>query len=542
MAALTLAPLFFQAGWLLIATSFGLKVDALGITLGSLFVTGGVIAGHIFIRRRKHALSLLLASVIGVCAGAVLCPDVTSWLAMSLAYLVLASLQSLFVTSLAARVPQDLDGLARNQKVKTGLLVLLSTFSLFQTSRLSTFMGDHTRVECSVMPDLAFFKSHSCLTAYMHAVDLAKAGESNLYDTHLWPDEAQSGPQRDLGPDTTGPYAPFYLDNYMYPPQFLLLPGAIDAVSGDFLVQRAIWFAFCGLMLAMGFWMTARWVGEKGKHHALLLIPLLWSSVIVMITLQVGNVHHVVMVMAVLAMIAFDEKRPVWGGALLAFAMLSKISPGILVVTLLVQRQWRALAWTFAFGILYTLATILFFGFQPVESFLTYQLPMIASGESVKWFSLSDTSTLINSSPFGTPFKLQLLGMKFDDIWGSARIFNSLFTLSIVGIAIWAGLKKKDRTQQLSMWLGLLTLSAMQSPFAPGYVIMPMIWLLTLLAAEVKSTVGLIVFSIVFFLIAFPIPLTGTLGAINSLFQQAVVMGVILFALVRKPGPLSSGE
>ncbi|MFM2375379.1 MAG: hypothetical protein RLZZ165_476 [Bacteroidota bacterium] len=534
VAAMSLAPLFFHAGWILTATAIGVKTDALGLTLGSLLVTGCVVAGHVFLRGRRRWAGILAASAAGACTGALLGSNPESWFAISLAYLALAVIQFFFLPSLAARFPEDLDGLAMHHKVKTGLLILLSVFSIVQTARLSTFMGDHRRVKASILPDIKFFRSHSCLTAYVHAVKLAKSGENNLYDSRLWPDETAIGSLRELSPDTTGPYAPFYLDNYLYPPQFLLLPGAIQVVSEDFYVQRMLWFALCGLWLAAGFWITARWVGVNGKYHALLLIPLLWSSINVLIILQTGNAHHMMIVMAVLAMIAFDVKRPLWGGALLAFAILSKISPGILVVPMLVQRRWRDLGWTFAFGVLYTLITILIFGFQPVESWLTYEFPKLLSGDSVKWFPFSETNILVNYSPFGIPFKLSMLGIRFGDIWGTARILNTVFTVMIVAIAAWAPLRHRDRPQQLSMWLCLLTLSAMQSPFAPGYVLMPAIWLLTILSSEIKGTVSWIVFTIVFALVFLPFPATGNLVAVYSLFHQSLVMAVIVFGLVRK--------
>jgi asparagine N-glycosylation enzyme membrane subunit Stt3 len=84
------------------------------------------------------------------------------------------------------------------------------------------------------------------------------------------------------------------------------------------------------------------------------------------------------------------------------------------------------------------------------------------------------------------------------------------------------------------MWLCLLTLSAMQSPFAPGYVLMPAIWLLTILSSEIKGTVSWIVFTIVFALVFLPFPATGNLVAVYSLFHQSLVMAVIVFGLVRK--------
>ena len=47
-----------------------------------------------------------------------------------------------------------------------------------------------------------------------------------------------------------------------------------------------------------------------------------------------------------IAMVLFAQRRYAAGGALLAFATVSKLFPGLLLVYLLIQRKSRALAWT----------------------------------------------------------------------------------------------------------------------------------------------------------------------------------------------------
>lgn len=539
MAAFTLAPVLFHSGWLLVALAMGVQGDALAFTMVALAVTGGAVAAHIFFKRQILIGSIGLASAVGIVSAFVIGTDLPSKMTIALAFVILAGLVSGLIFWLGSHLPRDIDGLAKQNKVKAGLLILLAAFTIFQTARLSSYMGDAKRSDLSVMPGEVFLKTHSCLTAYVHAVQLAKAGEQNLYDVAHWPDENEIGPLRGKELSQTGPYAPFYLDGYMYPPQFLLLPHAILSVSDDFLVQRALWFGLCGLMLALSFWIVALWVGEQGKRQALWLIPLLWSSLVVMVTLQVGNVHHVVVAMAVLAMIAFDRQRPALGGGLLAFAIVSKVSPGILVVVLLVQRRWRDLAWTLGFGVFFTLLSILFFGIQPVQSFLGYQLPRLLSGDSMRWFSHTDTNIAINAGPFGIPFKLSLLGMAFDDAWGTARLINMVFTVALLGLTVWASLQKRDRLQNLYLWLGVLTLSALQSPFAPGYVIMPMVWMLTLMAMEVKKTPMVIAFIGAWLLITVNLPGAEAYVIVYSFVQLLLTMGLIVFSIFRGPRQLS---
>ena len=44
------------------------------------------------------------------------------------------------------------------------------------------------------------------------------------------------------------------------------------------------------------------------------------------------------------------------------------------------------------------------------------------------------------------------------------------------------------REQQPLLWLGILILASLRSPFLPGYGIIPVVWLLTLLGATVAPT------------------------------------------------------
>ena len=534
MATLTLAPILVQALWAVAIALTGQHCDALGLSLAALLVTTSSVTVQAIGKRRSFWTSFLVAAGLGMGLGLLMGDGGPNRLALGLTLLILGGGISLVVAALVRRMPLDVDGLARIHKVKAGLLILLSLFSIFQTTKLSAFMGDAKRMELSMIPQLNFLKNHSCFSSYYHALQLAQAGEPNLYDSKHWPDELELSTKREVSLNDSGPYAPFYLDNYMYPPQFLLLTGALSCVSKDFLVQRTLWFAFCGLFLALGFWIVAQWVGVQGKRHALWLIPLLWSAMVTLVTLQVGNVHHVVMVMAVLAMVAFELKKGAWGGALLAFSILAKISPGILVIVLLAQGRWRDLGWTLAFGVLYTLLTLVIFGVEPIESFLSYQLPRILSGESVQWFSNLPSNVVTNTGPFGIPFKLSALGLSIDNAWAVGRIVNTCYTLLIVVGTVVLSRQSRNRRQSLYLWIAVLMLSSLQSPFSPGYVVMPVLWLLTLLACEVKTGKGVLAFVLVWIAIAFPAPLPAGIDLVVSLLQQGLVFGVIVYAVLRK--------
>lgn len=60
---------------------------------------------------------------------------------------------------------------------------------------------------------------------------------------------------------------------------------------------------------------------------------------------------------------------------------MSKLYPGMLVVYLIVQRRWKAVAWTAAFCGFFMLATLIDVGRAPYEAFLSH-LPGLLSGEA----------------------------------------------------------------------------------------------------------------------------------------------------------------
>jgi hypothetical protein len=115
-----------------------------------------------------------------------------------------------------------------------------------------------------------------------------------------------------------------------------------------------------------------------------------------------------------------------------------------------------------------------------------------------------------------------------------------VFTVALLGLTVWASLQKRGRLQNLYLWLGVLTLSALQSPFAPGYVIMPVVWMLSLMAMEVKKTPTVIAFVGAWLVITVTLPGTEAYAVVYSFLQLLLTMGLIVFSIVRSPKQLSA--
>lgn len=428
---------------------------------------------------------------------------------------------------LAPRLPRPLDGFASRRRGTTALLVVLGAAAVVETTRLSTFMADASRADLSLVPDIPFLVHHSCLSAYVEGERLASAGVTNVYEAARWPD--LSGAPRSDAP--TGPYAPFNLDAFAYPPPFLLAPKALLSWLGSFAAKRATWYAVNGVVVAAGLLVVGTWLAGDGGLGALLCAGAVWLSPQLLATLQVGNAHALVVVAAMLALVAFETRRPALGGALLAFAVVSKLSPALLLIPLLLRGRLREVAWTAAFGAAFVVVGLATFGPALFLAFVSYQLPRLSSGEALTFLAGPDTVPM-NLSPFGIPFKLALWGAPVTDPWALARWIGRAFTIGLLLVTVLAGRKEGGAREQAEVWLALLTLSALQSPLAPGYVLFPFLWLLTVCRRSDGKAANAAVVALWAFLCVIPPQIPALFAAVTTL-QQALVIGSCAYVLAR---------
>lgn len=523
-----LAPVIAHGLWRPLVHVFGSSGKASAVTYSALAVSGTIVVIQMIRAGKAPRLSLALGGLFAIGASV----GLSLGLAGLLTLLGVAAAIAFLVERLPSRLPPALDGLAKRRKVLFSLYVVLAMATVVKTAQLSIFMGDHTRVDQQALRGDKFVETHSCLTAYVHADTLSRKRVDNLYEERFWLG-SHGLPPASSGSENT--YHPFLLDYYAYPPPFLLAMAPLAPLSGDFPAQRALWFGLNGLLLAVGLWIMARWVDGPSAHRTLLLAPLFFGSLPVLVTLQVGNFQIAVVVISILAMVAFERDRPAIGGALLAFAILSKISPAVLGIVLLAQRRFRCAAWTAGFGVFFLAMSVLILGVNPIKSFLTYTLPHISSGQAFAFMDDTPFSILTNMAPFGLPFKLQLAGFSVGDPWTLARRTGRLYSVVLAIVAAVALRRARDRRGQAVAWMSLLVLAALQSPFAPGYTIIGLLWAMTLLAASVRSVRGamaLVLLGLTLLVIP-PAAIGLRLLAVYGLFQSALTVGVPIWLLAR---------
>ena len=214
---------------------------------------------------------------------------------------------------LASRLPATLDGFRRENLRLSAAWLLIALLALVQTARLSAFMLDPTANQHSIFPDDPWLVAHCCLTAYTESARLAAEGEPNVYDGGHYAHRKLDS---------------FNVDQYHYPPTFLLLPLAMRAIAGgEFLAVRAIWFSASALTLMLAIGLIGFRMEPAGRLRVIGMAPLIWCSMPVLVGLQMSNVQVLVFATSALALVLFSSRTPA-GAVALARAWSPKSSRG----------------------------------------------------------------------------------------------------------------------------------------------------------------------------------------------------------------------
>lgn len=404
---------------------------------------------------------------------------------------------SVAAARIEAALPTSIDGAWHRSRRKTIAWMALALIMVVQVSRLSTFMANPEYAWGSTFPPVEFTVGHMCMASYVHAAELSRQGDSNLYDTKHYPNFKLTEAE-DIDTPIDG-LQPYLDDSFHYPPPFLLLPRTWLALTNDYLVMRSVWFA-AQLLAFVGFAvLLALWVGGSAGAWSLWLLPLVIGTMPSMFNFQFGQIHVFTIWTAMAGMLAFEMKRPALGGLFLAGCIASKLFPGVLVLYLLFQKRWRDLAWTALFGAGFALLALFVLGTVPFERFFVYLLPRLLSGEAFSFVTEALVITTNLSIP-GNVWKLDFLGIEGGDaLLGPA---STAYTVLLL-IATWfAARLDLNRIGRVQIWLALLILASLRSPLVPIYGVAPVLWLMSLEMDRVTTAKGLVWFGVSWFLIS----------------------------------------
>jgi alpha-1,2-mannosyltransferase len=415
---------------------------------------------------------------------------------------------------------------------------LATIAALIQLARLCVFIVNPAAVGYAIGPSRGpgLTINHSCLSAYYVAArSVTTVPNVYAYELYSFPAESPTAIRRPR------PIGSFNIDAYEYPPPFLLLPRTLAILAPEFLRFRMIWFALNGAVIVIGLVVVARMLGPVAGTRALLLAPLVLASDLTVGTLQIGNLQAMIFFLTMIAMVLLAQRRYAAGGALLAFVTMSKLFPGLLLLYLLVRREWRAFAWTSGMIVALVVISLLDTGSTPYKAFLDH-LPRLLGGEAFPAFR-NPGAVAKNYSVPGVAFKLQLFGVTGAS-FGVMKIVGWIYTLVVLALTIIIARRTLNREEEPLAWLTILILASLRSPFLPAYAVIPVLWLLTLLAATVAPTVRILASALLaWVLLNIALPQQGPdprLMALIILLPQAVI--VILMVLALRSRPASSAH
>jgi hypothetical protein len=454
---------------------------------------------------------------------------------------------SWLLRALCPRLPDALDGALARRPVLACAWAVLMALCIGETARVSAFM---TNPEMPSPSDsmLRRVTDHFCVAGYFHAADLNRRGYANIYDPSHYPLLAPNlkvNPKPGAPPSATtvDNLAPHIMDNLQYAPPFLLLPHAFLLVTNDFLQIKTLWFAMSWLALGLAAYFLSRWIGGRTEIAILLLIPLLLVSGPTSMGLQRGQFHPLAWALAIGAMLAFEHRRNALGGAMLSFAVLAKIFPGVLGIYLLVTRRWRALGWTLAATAMWLVITLVVVGAPTFEHYIDFQLPRVVNGDMHSHCFERVGCIINNQAPSGLPYKLSALGW-LDDPAPIADVIARLFVLVVVVLAIRAGVRTTagsgnamaTRAARALSWTSLTMLASMMPRLSPGvYAPIGMFFTLMLLAGQVRSRTAAVAIGLTWIAV-WPLPTTPPsdfkiiLSIVTSLLLLCVNLGAALAA------------
>jgi hypothetical protein len=375
--------------------------------------------------------------------------------------------------------------------------------------------------------------NHSCVSSYWIACEHVRSAPD------VYAEEIYSIPQVNrAAPRLPRPIGPLLIDQYEYPPAFLVLPRLVGVVTGDFWSFRRVWFALNLAAVAAGVVVIAARFDRALGTHALWLTPFVAVAPAIVITFVMGNLQLAIIAVSMIAMVLFERKHHAAGGILLAYAVVSKLYPGLLVLYLLLRRDWRAVAWIALFSIAFVVISIVDFGIGPYFSFATH-MPKLLSGEAFPALR-NPVAIAINESIPGLVFKLGLFGVPQMG-FASAKVVGWVYTVIAVVLTSRLALQPAATGREPLAWIAILILATMRSPFLPTYAPFPSMWAATLLAALTWGRSGICITAVAgWIVLAFTFGTGGAPPAVNAIWTFAhTVAAFVLVALVLRVTPAS---
>jgi hypothetical protein len=231
---------------------------------------------------------------------------------------------------------------------------------------------------------------------------------------------------------------------YAYPPTLAVLMQPLLLFSPD--AAALVWFGINASLLVVGLGLLFKQssIRDYRMRAALLLLPMLFVPVVR--DLYLGQLNILMLVLILLAYLAFVRKHPYVCGALLALATWLKVWPIALIGYYLWKREWKVVLGA-AFGLtLVGVLTLALGGVKTTVDFFVQELPVLMRNPNpgLMQINLSLPSLfakMFTSSPYVSP----LIENPTLAQW-SGQIANLLLVIATVGLCS-RRIRLRDREQ-----------------------------------------------------------------------------------------------
>jgi alpha-1,2-mannosyltransferase len=209
---------------------------------------------------------------------------------------------------------------------------------------------------------------------------------------------------------------------YIYPPSFALLIAPLGFLPDA--AAAAVWIALEQAALALAILVVLRWLRPtKWAVVALVVATLtfypLWVDVVQ------GQANLLVLMLVTIGMVGVLRDRPAFGAAIGVAAAL-KLTPLILVAWLLLDRRFRAAAFTLGGFAIVTLAGALL-RFQDTVAYVGQVLPALASGTA--FYANQSLAGVLDRTLRANPYTQPWIDLR----WVSVLVLAA----AVISIGLW---------------------------------------------------------------------------------------------------------
>ncbi|MEZ4468595.1 MAG: hypothetical protein R3F43_30195 [bacterium] len=236
LTGLIAAPMVAHLTWRPLAVALGGRLEGVAFALSLAAVGVAAVAAALTAWRRgpvAWAVGLAVAVGAGLAVGGP---------AGGLSLLGVAASLLWALPPMQAALARVADPARPARPVALAIWCLMALGTTAASADVATYLGDAYAAGHGVGQGTYVYR-HLCFTSYVHAAELLRDGAPNVYDLARIP-AMYSGEL----PPTAAHMAPFVLDRYGYPPQFLLVPLAFLKVVPDFMALRALWTCLSALI------------------------------------------------------------------------------------------------------------------------------------------------------------------------------------------------------------------------------------------------------------------------------------------------------